>query len=82
MQNKLTIPNNLSALKTLVDADAIGATLNVTGRYILKLAEGEKIPCFRLGRKCVRFDPQAVAEAMQRLHDSNLAEKAQRSRLN
>ena len=76
------MPNSLPTLKPLVDADAIGATLNVTGRYILKLAEEKKIPCLRLGRKCVRFDPLAVAEAMQRLHDSNVAEKAHRSRLN
>lgn len=84
MQHSPNKPNdltNLPALKALVDAEAIGSTVNVTGRYILKLADEDKIPCLRLGKKCVRFDPQAVAEALQRLHESNLAAKAQRNRL-
>ncbi len=48
----------------LVDADAIGTPLGVTGRTILNWADSEKIPtALRLGR-IVRFDPAAVAEAL------------------
>jgi len=47
-----------------VAAPAIARRLSVTGRYILQLAEQERIPCIRLGRKCVRFNPDAVAAAL------------------
>jgi hypothetical protein len=48
----------------LVDADAIGAPLKVTGRTILNWAESNKIPtALRIGR-IVRFDPAAVAKAL------------------
>jgi excisionase family DNA binding protein len=47
-----------------VAAPVIARRLSVTGRYILQLAEAGKIPCIRLGRKCVRFSPPAVAAAL------------------
>lgn len=47
----------------LVNADTIGARYGVTGRFILQLAAKKRLPCFRLGKKCVRFDPVAVAKA-------------------
>lgn len=48
----------------LVDADAIGSPLGVTGRTILNWSESNKIPtALRLGR-IVRFDPAAVADAL------------------
>jgi hypothetical protein len=48
----------------LVNAETIGAQYGVTGRYILKLAAADRIPCLRLGKKCVRFNPEAVAKAL------------------
>jgi hypothetical protein len=48
----------------LVDADAIGEPIGVTGRTILNWAAGHKIPtALRIG-KVVRFDPVAVAAAL------------------
>ncbi len=49
----------------LVNAEAIGSHYNVTGRYILKLAAQGRIPCVRLGKKCVRFRPADVALAIE-----------------
>ncbi len=54
------------SIKEHVNADSIGATYGVSGRYVLKLAAEEKIPCLRIGKKCVRFDPQAVASALEK----------------
>ena len=67
MQNKPTTPNqtNLQKLsKAHVNADAIGAEYGITGRYVLQLAAEGKIPCLRIGKKCVRFDADAVARAL------------------
>jgi|GEM_PF-2664980 len=51
--------------RPLVNAETIGAQYGVTGRFILQLAAEEKIPCLRLGRKCVRFELAAVAKAFE-----------------
>lgn len=48
-----------------VDAEFLGRKYSVTGRYILLLAAQNKIPCLRLGRRCVRFDVQEVANALE-----------------
>lgn len=48
----------------LVAAPAIARRMSVTGRYVLQLAEKGKIPCVRIGPKCVRFSPDAVAKAL------------------
>lgn len=47
-----------------VAAPVIARRLSVTGRYVLQMAEQKRIPCVRLGRKCVRFNPDAVAAAL------------------
>jgi hypothetical protein len=47
-----------------VAAPIIAKRFSVTSRYILQLAAAGKIPCIRLGFKCVRFNPQAVAIAL------------------
>ncbi len=60
-------PNNKPIVEQapeFVAAPAIARRLSVTGRYILQLAEQGRIPCIRLGRKCVRFNPDAVAAAL------------------
>jgi len=45
-------------------ADDIAAKLACTSRYILLLAAEGRIPCLRIGRKCVRFSYAAVLEAL------------------
>jgi len=52
------------ATPDFVPAPVIAHCLSVTGRYVLQLAEEGRIPCVRLGKKCVRFNPVAVAAAL------------------
>ena len=47
-----------------VAAPVIAKKLSVTSRYILQLAAAGKIPCARLGQKCVRFNIAEVALAL------------------
>lgn len=47
-----------------VTAQVIATRYAITSRYVLQLAAAGKIPCLRLGNKCVRFDEDAVAEAI------------------
>ena len=48
----------------LVAAPVIARRISATPRYILQLAAAGRIPCVRIGQKCVRFEPQAVAAAL------------------
>jgi hypothetical protein len=48
----------------LVAAPAIAKAISATPRYILQLAAAGRIPVVRIGSKCVRFDPHAVAQAL------------------
>jgi hypothetical protein len=48
----------------LVAAPIIARRISATPRYILQLAAAGKIPVVRIGQKCVRFDPHAVAQAL------------------
>ncbi len=69
MENMQKPPNSQvadseAARLPLVNAQTIGARYGVTGRYVLQLAAEKKLPCLRLGKKCVRFDPVAVAKAL------------------
>ena len=60
-------PNQTTDIEVTPDfvaAPVIARRLSVTSRYILQLAEQGRIPCVRLGRKCVRFDATAVAAAL------------------
>jgi excisionase family DNA binding protein len=50
--------------RTFVNAGVIAARYGVTPRYVLQLAAAGKIPSLRMGRKCVRFNEAAVAEAL------------------
>jgi hypothetical protein len=47
-----------------VTAHVLAAKYRVTSRYILQLATAGKIPALRIGKKCVRFCPDAVAKAI------------------
>jgi excisionase family DNA binding protein len=57
-------PKHSKNISTFVNANVIAAQYGVTGRYVLQLAAAGKIPSLRIGRKCVRFDEAAVAEAL------------------
>lgn len=57
-------PKVIDPEAALVPAAVIGRKISVTGRYILQLAEQNRIPCNRIGPKCVRFNPAAVAAAL------------------
>ncbi len=59
-----TQPTQPEQAPALVAAPTIARRISVTPRYILQLAEAGKIPCIRIGRKCVRFEPEAVAAAL------------------
>jgi len=47
-----------------VAAPIIAKRFSVTSRYVLQLAAAGRIPCIRLGFKCVRFNPAEVAQAL------------------
>lgn len=47
-----------------VAAPYIARKLSVTSRYILQQAAAGKIPCVRLGFKCVRFNIAEVEKAL------------------
>lgn len=60
------IPNSQNDSRhSYVGASVIATEYNITSRYVLKLAAENKIPSLRLGKKCVRFDRNAVAEALE-----------------
>jgi excisionase family DNA binding protein len=48
-----------------VNASQIAKIYSVVPRYILKLAAEGRIPSLRVGKKCVRFNPDAVAKALE-----------------
>jgi hypothetical protein len=49
---------------TLVPAHIIAKRISTSPRYILQLADAGRIPVLRIGKKCVRFEPFAVAAAL------------------
>lgn len=48
----------------LVAAPVIARRIAATSRYVLQLAAAGRIPAIRIGQKCVRFEPHAVAAAL------------------
>lgn len=62
--NTRTIPPTTNE-STYVSSLEIAKRYGVSSRYILQLANEGKIPCLRLGKKCVRFDIEAVMEALE-----------------
>lgn len=48
----------------LVAAPVIARRISATSRYVLQLAAAGRIPVIRIGQKCVRFEPHAVAKAL------------------
>jgi len=62
------IPTTEEGRSTLVKAAQVAKGYDVTSRYILQLAAEGKIPCLRLGKKCIRFDVDAVSKALNNLN--------------
>ena len=62
--NKLPHTETIEQAPVLVAAPVIAHRISATPRYILQLAASGRIPCIRIGQKCVRFEPQAVAAAL------------------
>ena len=52
------------AAPLLVPAKAIARDLSCTPRFVLMLLEQGKIPGFRFGRACLRFNRAAVLDAL------------------
>ena len=63
LQNTPAESKDSGSSPVFINAATVGARYGVTGRFILQLAAEKKLPCLRLGKKCVRFDPDAVAKA-------------------
>ena len=73
MQTSSSLPHNSQLTEQpvpdpLVDCDAIGYQFSMSGRHVLKLAARGQIPCYRFGRKCVRFSREEVAKAFETMH--------------
>jgi len=63
MTNKPDTPHKQN--KPRVKAQVVADKYNVSSRYILQLAAQSKIPCIRIGKKCVRFELDAVSAAIE-----------------
>lgn len=65
MHSSKKIPKTPNAENKFVSADDVAKRYDVTSRYIHQLAAEGRIPSLRLGKKCIRFDLEAVAEALE-----------------
>ena len=50
----------------LTDLVGVARKLRVSKRFVQELVKAKAIPVIRLGRRCVRFDPNAVITAVKR----------------
>lgn len=50
----------------LTDMIGVAKRLGVSKRFVQDLVKAKAIPVIRLGRRCVRFDPDAVLVAVKR----------------
>lgn len=58
-------PPDKEAPPRFVEARFIAKKYNITGRYVLMMAAEGRIPCLRIGKKCVRFCEAEVAKALE-----------------
>ena len=61
---KATPKETTEQAPALVAAPVIARRISATSRYVLQLADAGRIPVIRIGKKCVRFEPHAVAAAL------------------
>lgn len=52
-------------LKPLIDGREVGKRWSMKYNTVMRLAWEGRIPCVRIG-KCVRFDPDELAELMEK----------------
>lgn len=64
VMKKTTLVKKTEQVHGLATAEDIANRIKCTSRYILQLAAAGKIPSIRIGYRCVRFEPRAVAEAL------------------
>jgi excisionase family DNA binding protein len=46
--------------KELINAEAAAKMLGVKTRTVFDWAQARRIPCVRLGPRCIRFNPEAL----------------------
>jgi excisionase family DNA binding protein len=56
----------LDRSEQLTDLKGVAKRLGVSKRFVQSLVKAKAIPVIRLGRRCVRFDTDAVITAMKR----------------
>ncbi|HEY7338929.1 MAG TPA: helix-turn-helix domain-containing protein [Bryobacteraceae bacterium] len=56
----------LDESEQLTDLKGVAKRLGVSKRFVQSLVKSKAIPVIRLGRRCVRFDPDAVLVAVKR----------------
>jgi excisionase family DNA binding protein len=59
----LALPDDREQLTDLI---GVARKLGVSKRFVQELVKNKTIPVIRLGRRCVRFDPDAVLTAVKR----------------
>jgi len=59
----LALPDDHDQLTDLI---GVARKLHVSKRFVQDLVKAKAIPVIRLGRRCVRFDPDAVLTAVKR----------------
>ncbi len=58
-------PPNSQTSAAFVDARHIAARYSVSPRQILLMAADNRIPCLKLGKKCIRFNEADVSLALE-----------------
>ena len=59
------IEEHQDSKRRFVDARVIAKKYSITSRYVLQLAAEGRLPHLRLGRKCIRFVEDDVANALE-----------------
>lgn len=67
----LALPDDRDQLTDLL---GVARKLGVSKRFVQDLVKTKKIPVIRLGRRCVRFDPDAVITAVKRFEVKEVQE--------
>ena len=55
--------DNINSITYLTKPE-LAAQLQISVRQLEKLVDAKKIPVTRLGKRCVRFDPDSVQQAL------------------
>lgn len=58
---------NIKNVQRYLNKRQLAAQLQISIRQLEKLVDAKKIPVTRLGKRCVRFDPDSVKQALSLL---------------